>query len=370
MRIASRRDRDARHTEARRLHRRLAVRARVTAGAVASPGTLLPEAARRLRIGMPHLDAGGLSENWLFRAAGDLHWEAITRRLGVPTHEIETSGHERLYPMVIALRARYDAPLSAVRENDVLTWSVDVVPCGGACARGLIVARIGDRCFRLELLTSFAERRSGGTMRMALPAARLAARWKPASAGTTGSTLVPLGGSHLQIAQLARAARRGDPLDDAFCGPTLATAGPPLDELDYQPSPYADYNGVGLLYFASYVTIAAGAERQMVGRLGLVPPELARRGDWSVIASPVRRDLFFYGNLPLGETLRTQLLAATSEAAAGGDGPATLKTHLRLGRLGQLSDDGTGGRATDRAIDRSVMADIVSRYALGPGGRT
>jgi len=180
MRIASRRDRDARHTEARRLHRRLAVRARVTAGAVASPGTLLPEAARRLRIGMPHLDAGGLSENWLFRAAGDLHWEAITRRLGVPTHEIETAGHERLYPMVIALRARYDAPLSAVRENDVLTWSVDVVPCGGACARGLIVARIGDRCFRLELLTSFAERRSGGTMRMALPAARLAAGGEPA----------------------------------------------------------------------------------------------------------------------------------------------------------------------------------------------
>jgi probable biosynthetic protein (TIGR04098 family) len=362
MRVASTWDRDARRTETRRLHRRLAVRARVTAGAAASPRDL-PEAARRLRIGMPHLDAGGLSENWLFRAAGDLHWEAITRRLGVSTHEIETAGHQRLYPMVIALRARYDAPLSTVRENDVLTWSVDVVPCGGACARGLIVARIGDRCFRLELLTSFAERQSGGTMRMALPAARLAARWRPASAGTTGSTLAPLAGSHLQIAQLARAARRGDPLDDAFCGPTLAAAGPPLDAIDYQPSPYADYNGVGLLYFASYVTIAAGAERQMVRRLGLVPPELARRGDWSVIASPVRRDLFFYGNLPLGEGLRTQLLSATSEAATpGGDGPATLKTHLRLGRV---DGDGAG-----RVSDRLVMADIVSRYALGPGGRT
>ena len=199
-----------------------------------------PEVARRIRLGMPHLDAGGLSENWLFRDAGDRHWEAIARRLGVATDEIRSETGERLYPTVVAVRARYDTPLAAVRENDLFEAIAEVVPCGRACAHGRVVAAVGPQRsrFALELLTTFAARApAGGGLRMAMPEPRLARRW------------IPVGGEP-PIATLARAARRGEALGDPFSGPAMALTGPPLAELDYEPSPYADYNGAGLLYFA------------------------------------------------------------------------------------------------------------------------
>jgi probable biosynthetic protein (TIGR04098 family) len=305
-----------------------------------APRGELPAAPRRIRIGMPHLDAGGLSENWLLRHAGDLVWEAIARRLGVASDELCAPSGERLYPTVLALRARYAQTLAAFVENDVFEASAEVLPCGRATAHGRVGARAGGARLDLELLTAFAFRDGGGAagadgeraapLRMAAPAAHLAARWKPL-------------GPAPALARLAKAARRGEPVDDPFSGPLLlaaaATTGEPLGAVVHEPSPYADYNGAGLLYFASYVTLADTAERALVRRLGLSP----RPGrDWALAASAVRRDVFFYENLPLGEPLRADL-----RAFAHGPGPG-VTTHVRLRRA-------DSGRA---------MADLVTRRLL------
>jgi probable biosynthetic protein (TIGR04098 family) len=296
----------------------------VTAALALAVGPL-PETPRRLRIGMPHLDAGGLSENWLFRHAGDLHWEAIGQHLAAASHQIASDAGDRLYPTFVAVRARYDDPLSEVRENDLFEASVDVRPCGRACAYGRIRAAAGTTRLDLELLTTFAVSEGSGLLRMGLPAARLATRWMRAPAGPLPA-----------IAGLARAARRREPLADPFSGPTLD--GAPLGRLDYEPSPYADYNGAGLLYFASYVTIADTAERKLVHALGLAP---SRATDWALAASPVRRDVFYYCNLPLGERLSAELLAFERR----GDG---VRTRMRL----------------RRTRDGETMADLVTQRAL------
>lgn len=284
-----------------------------------------PPAARRLRLGMPHLDAGGLAEGWFLRHAGDLHWEAIGRQLGVATDEILDETRGRIYPTVVALRARYDTPLSEVRENDVLEASVEVLPCGRACALGRVTAAAGPARLSLELLTTFASRQPDGTMRTALPAARLASRWNPVAAPS-------------RLAILARAARRGEPLDDAFAGPSLSPAGPPVGQVRYEPSPYSDYNGAGLLYFAAYPTIADTAERRLVRRLCLARPGLP---DWALATSPVARDVFYYGNLPLGDRLVAELLSFEEESAQSGG----VKTRVRL----------------RRARDAEVIADVITR---------
>jgi probable biosynthetic protein (TIGR04098 family) len=291
----------------------------VTALAQVLAAPVLPETPRRLRIGMPHLDAGGLSENWLLRHAGDLHWEAIGRRLAAASHHIESDAGDRLYPTFVAVRARYGGPLSAVRENDLFEASVAVLPCGRACAHGRMSATAGATRLDLELLTTFAVCEGSGLLRMAVPAARLATRWMP-----TG----PLPA----IARLARDARRGEPLADSFSGPAL-DAGTPLGRLDYEPSPYADYNGAGLLYFPSYVTIADTVERRLVRALGLAPDPTA---DWALAASPVRRDVFYYCNLPLGETLTAELLAF--ERTEDRDGVRT-RMRLRRARGGETMAD-------------------------------
>jgi probable biosynthetic protein (TIGR04098 family) len=282
----------------------------------------LPEVPRQVRLGMPHLDAGGLSENWLFRQAGALQWEAIGQRLGVRPDALRDAAGVRLYPTVVAVRARYDAPLAAFAEDDTLAFAVEVVPCGRACAQGRIVAAAGGRRLSLDVLTSFAARGPHG-LRTTHLAPSLAQHWAFA------------GGAEPAIAALARAARRGHAVDDPFSGPILATQGPALGELTYQPSPWADYNGAGLLYFASYVTIADTAARQLLrGRQH-------HDQDWALATSPVRRDVYYYDNLPLGAALTATLRLYDS------DGTGVL-THVRLSR----ADDGR------------PMADVIARRAF------
>lgn len=305
------------------------------------PGAALPPAPRRLRIGMPQLDASGLSEGWLLRHAGDLHWEAITRRLGVASDDIRGDGDQRLYPTVVGLRARYEPSLAAVRENDVFTATVEVTPCGGACAFGCVAAHAGGARVSLELLTTFAYREPSGAMRMALPAARLAARWSPMG-------VVPA------LAQLARAARRDQPIDDGFAGPSLTPATPPLGRVTREPSPYTDYNGARLLYFAAYPTLADDAERELVRRLGLFEPgSLAL--DWSLATSPVKRMVFYYGNLPIGESLVAELLSfePEPEPATGRHAAGSVKTRVRLAR----------------ATDGQPIADVITRRLFVEGAR-
>ena len=290
----------------------------------------LPETSRRIRVGMPHLDAAGLSENWLFRHAGELHWEAIAQRLGVASHDIRGDAGARLYPTVVAVRARYEAPLANVRENDVLDSRVEVVPCGRSSAHGRIVVANGEHRFTLELLTTFAAREPDG-LRTAPLAAPLARRWTPAP------------GPLPVIARLARAARRREPVDDPFAGAALARDGQPLGSVPYEPSPYADYNGAGLLYFASYVTIADSAERQLVHRLGLGGSHLQ---DWALATSAVRRDVYYYENLPLGAALIASLHQLDRD-------PHGVSTHVRL----------------SRAEDGRPMADVIARRHFTTGAR-
>jgi len=308
----------------------------------------LPAAARRIRVGMPHLDAAGLSEGWLLRHTGDLHWEAIARRLEVRTDEIRSQAGKRLYPTVVAVRARYSAPPTAVAENDVLEAAVEVVPCGRACAHGRVVwGASGGRRFALELLTTFAAREreddGEGAMRMTPPEARLAQRWTAIGAAP-------------DIARLARAARRAEPVDDPLLGPILtrASAGAaPIAALPHEPSPYADYNGAGLLYFASYVGIADTGERRLVRGLGLAPRRM-RGLDWALAASPVRRDVFYYENLPLGASLTVDLMAFDEDERG-------VTTHVRLRR-----DDHDGGRPMGDVITRRLFRD---GGAAAPGAR-
>jgi probable biosynthetic protein (TIGR04098 family) len=282
---------------------------------------LLPAAPRRVRVGMPQLDPGGLSEGWLYRTCGDLHWEAIGRELGVTTSGFRGEGGDRLYPTVVGLRARYGGPLSDVLENDVLEAEVRVAPCGRACAHGQIGLTVAGQASSVELLTTFAVHDGrAGTLRMAVPAPELAARWRPL-------------GDPPALARLAKAARAGLADQDSP---------PPLGTWTLEPSPYADYNGAGLLYFAAYPTLADTAERKLVSQLSLAP---ARGVEWATDTSVVARDVFFYANLPLGESLIAELTSFERRERG-------VKTHVRLRRA-------RGGLA---------MADLVTerRFVRGP----
>ena len=78
----------------------------ISCRAIGTGGTAVPAAsaapprrssAAATRLNMPQMALGGLSESWLFKELGDIHWRLITRGLGTPSHEIADANGERLY---------------------------------------------------------------------------------------------------------------------------------------------------------------------------------------------------------------------------------------------------------------------------------
>ena len=60
----------------------------------------------RIEIGMPQMAANGLSENWLFRYCGDLHWQELCKSMGVLSRDLTNDAGERLYATFVAIAAR------------------------------------------------------------------------------------------------------------------------------------------------------------------------------------------------------------------------------------------------------------------------
>ena len=43
----------------------------------------------KITVNMPQMAANGLSENWLFKHCGDLHWDALCASLDIRSSELE-----------------------------------------------------------------------------------------------------------------------------------------------------------------------------------------------------------------------------------------------------------------------------------------
>ncbi|HVU49078.1 MAG TPA: hypothetical protein VHL80_00225, partial [Polyangia bacterium] len=67
----------------------------------------------------------------------------------------------------------------------------------------------------------------------------------------------------------------------------------------------------------------------------------------ALATSPVARDVYYYGNLPLGDALVAELVVFEREADNEAEG-ATIKTRVRL----------------RRSRDAQVIADVVTRRAF------
>jgi len=245
-------------------------------------------------INMPQMAAGGLSENWLFRHCGDLHWQALCRSLGVRSAQLQSAEGTRLYASFVAISARYTQPLSIVRENEVLEEQVSIARYGSAFYQGQITL-CGDR-MRIdhEMITAFVARTEEGrnNLRKSVPGPQFDYRDRVITEAPPLLT---------RAAELRKRSVRTIRIDSFAISLDAAS----LDvEMVYEPTPYIDYNGANLLYYASYPSICDFAERQLIGRHRLMP-EIAT--DWVLAASTIARDVFYYRNLDLGDAVVVRL---------------------------------------------------------------
>lgn len=226
-----------------------------------SPVTL----GSRLAIGMRHLTAMGLSEQWLLRECGDRHWQLIANAMGLaravfrgpdgrPAYaafcatsvELQSLGAEAL-----GASAHLASSLHAV--SPVQLGSVHLLEC-----EGRVVAR-------LSMISIFVSHDGSGlnrAIRRNQPLIDLCLPVAPAGIEA--------------LAQAARSIARG-----------LRDGGPQGPLVHSETPPPTDFNAVGLLYFPSFTRIAQSAEAKT--RVANLP-----------IA---RRDVVYLGNVDPGERL-------------------------------------------------------------------
>jgi probable biosynthetic protein (TIGR04098 family) len=253
-----------------------------------------------IEIDMPQMSLNGLSENWLFKYCGNLVWKNICEGAGQKSRDLVDTEGRRLYSTFFAISARYSIPLSAVGENDSFRVSTNVSRFGNSYFHGVVTLENDAAQLSLELLTAFVVRIEEGRNALLMS--------EPASGIVFG---------HHKLAKApdllvrAKQTRGGDLLSYDLDGIRIdLSAKGATAQGTYNPSPYTDFNGANLLYFAAYPTIFDTMERRLIMQHELVKDPT----DWAQASSTLARDIYYLGNLDLGRELDISLNCVSEEA--------------------------------------------------------
>lgn len=265
-----------------------------------------PAAERRIQyVNMPQMALSGLSEPWLFKEIGDLHWSVLTRGLRTPSSAVVDSEGDRLYATFTRICLTADQPLTDIAENDRLTLDLEMERFGAGMffSKASLAGATGSA--HAQIMTSFSKFGEAGSNTSLLK----------------GQPVIPDGCEIPPLPALPDFAAQ-------YRARRAAEVAPPLFECEYEILPPNDINGVGLLYFAAYPTIIdLGAMNHFGRRLF---------SDFST----TYRDAYYFANCGPSETLIFRIHSA------------------------EEGDDGIKFDATlSRKSDGKVMAFVSTRKA-------
>lgn len=180
-----------------------------------------------VHLGMPHLVPGGLSETWLLRHLGDVHWQMLARQLGCAPSRITDRTGARVY--------------AAFRHVTLEGLRLDAAQEDGRLETRSHLWRLS----RTQVLSRHA----------------LALDGVPAGSATLVSALVRReAASNHRICRVEVPGLADLPgWDGARPAPLDLPVAPEGARLTFTPCPSEDFNGAGFLYFSSYVGLAERA---------------------------------------------------------------------------------------------------------------
>jgi probable biosynthetic protein (TIGR04098 family) len=228
-----------------------------------------PSTQRRVyQVNMPQMALGGLSELWLFKELGDIHWSLITHGLQTPSSRLKDAGGHRLYATFTRFQLSSNAGLAAYAENETLTIDAEMSRYGAGIFFSDATIRGDGRSARARIMSSFSKYGEAGANTSLLK----------------GQPEIP---ADCEIPALAEFPEFGQEYRTRRAQPLA----PAIFECRYEIIPTHDINGVGLLYFAAYPIINDICAMRHAGR-GLAT-------DFST----QRRDVFYFANCDPDETL-------------------------------------------------------------------
>lgn len=243
----------------------------------------------RYVAGMPHLCCNGLSENWLLKECGHRHWLAMAQAQGSQQPEFRDAQGRKVYAAFTLVRLS-DARLEQIGEHDAFCITSQCLPAGRAQHYSRHELRLhGQRGARVEMLSAFVRREKPGNNRSVV---RAAMTEPMVSHGAMDQELAAAADAFVRHGRERRAGAW-----NAHPGVHSGEGGTDRHETVFMPCPNNDFNGADLLYFASFQSVVDRAE-----------------WSWMVNAQPpgrpaaiIEREMVFYGNMNLGDSVRTRL---------------------------------------------------------------
>jgi probable biosynthetic protein (TIGR04098 family) len=249
-------------------------------------------AARHLQINMPQMSVGGLSESWLFKEAGDFHWAKLAAALQKLSNEISDEAGNRLYATFLRFRYTATNTLAEFAENDPLSIDNTLSRFGKGIFFSLCQFESKGRVIAAELMSSFTAR--VGSNKDLMKGDPIL----PANFSVNDSASMPDFGAGY------RDMRKSLQQQHALANETIPLTADVLFQCRYDINPFADVNGVNLIYFAAYPVIADICERRYVHENRKA---FSYKTDYAMDVSVLAKDIFYFGNLDVTDHIIYEL---------------------------------------------------------------
>ncbi len=216
---------------------------------------------RTYLLNMPQMALGGLSEAWLFKELGDVHWSILAKALGQPSRLLSDSAGDRIYATFTRIQLRSSCAFGAYEENECIDIDSGMSRYGAGLYFSEAIVSGATGSIQARLMSSFSK------------------------FGATGSnTSLFKGLPELPPDCIIPALPEVPEFGRDYQGRRAEALAPPIFECEYEIMPSHDINGVGLLYFAAYPMIDDICAARHAGRA------------YATGFSTRYRDIFYFGN--------------------------------------------------------------------------
>jgi probable biosynthetic protein (TIGR04098 family) len=233
--------------------------------------------SRECEISLPNMANKGLSENWLFKEFGDIHWNLITKSLSQKSSAVSDTAGNRLYATFVRIRFEHTHALCYYRENEMLRTVGSVKKHGPTTYLSKLVSESNGKKIYGTLMTMFSKKGNDGNSKLI------------SCAPANDHNEISYNLSNQNFLNDYRLLKK-DNLETLIAGNIqFQISNSSLFQTSYCINPYYDVNGVGLLYFAAYPIISDKCEADF---FNTTQDELR----WENQYHTIFRDVFYFGN--------------------------------------------------------------------------
>jgi probable biosynthetic protein (TIGR04098 family) len=198
---------------------------------------------RKQEIKLPQMANKALSENWLLKEIGDVHWELLSKGLESKSSGITNAAGDRLCAAFVRINYR-TSQLNHYLENEVIDIQGSINRYGDSTYFSEITGYCADKTFKANLMSCFSLLSTGSNKQIC--------KSVPVTAVNHINKLAKIPMLFCSYCSIKKATQQvvSNGMHSFYINDDI------VDERSYEINHYQDINGVGLLYFAAYPIIS------------------------------------------------------------------------------------------------------------------